>query len=92
MGTPSWGMKKVETIGNERPVGAIIHDSVGKCDFRRDVLLFLSTKGGWYAPPGRKKALPEWGLSPLFEFPNRVIHYALVAVNDIQGVMMHIEQ
>ena len=52
----------------------VMNDSVGKFDFRRDVLLFLSTQGGWYAPPGRKKALAEWGLSPLFEFPNRVMN------------------
>src|SRR6266487_5649054 len=47
-----------------------IHDSVGKCDFRRYVLTFLSTKGRRYSTTRGKN-------TPIFAFPNRVINRPL---------------
>jgi hypothetical protein len=47
-------------------------DTVGEFDFCRDVLLFLSTKGGRYSPPSRKNTLFGWYYSPLFEFANSI--------------------
>src|SRR6266702_2222218 len=47
-------------------------DTGGEVDFRRDVLLFLSTKGGRYSPPRRKNTLFWWHLPPLFDFATSI--------------------
>jgi hypothetical protein len=43
-------------------------DTGGEVDFRRDVLLFLSTKSGRYSPPRRKNTVFWRYLPPLFDF------------------------
>ncbi len=48
-------------------------DTGGEVDFRRDVLLFLSTKGGRYSPPRRKNTLFWWHLPPLFDFATSIL-------------------
>src|SRR5712691_5528739 len=47
-------------------------DTGGEVDFRRDVLLVLSTKGGRYSPPRRKNTLFWWHLPPLFDFATSI--------------------
>src|SRR5438477_8771529 len=73
--------------GAQHPVGALIHDSVGKFKKWGKAPLSQRLFPSWWGIPTTLCAEEKENIPSKVAFPNRVIHYAQFVPHDDRGVM-----